>query len=112
MNTSLSNNRRGGGGGNQFLRCFKGKLEAFVTVKVKWLVEEIMLKSEEDNQSAEDSCKNTQKKESLTSFSLGIPGHIYLRDCCFIPSSLPQLFILHVVFNEERNKGMIRINSG
>lgn len=55
MNTSLNNNRRWKK--NQFLRCFKGKLEAFVTVKMKRLVEEIMLKSEEDNQSAEDSGK-------------------------------------------------------
>lgn len=52
MNTSFNNNRRGG---NHFLRCYKGNLEAFVTVKTKWLVEEIMLKSEEDNQSAEAS---------------------------------------------------------
>lgn len=36
---------------------------------------------------------------------------IYRRDCCFIPSLRPRLFILHVGFNEECNKGMIRINS-
>lgn len=37
--------------------------------------------------------------------------YIYLGVCCFIPSLHPQLFILHVDFNEGCNKGMIRINS-
>lgn len=60
MNMSLNNNSR----------WKKGKLEAFVTVKMKRLVEEIMLKSEEDNQSAEDS----GKKKSLMCLSLGVPG--------------------------------------
>lgn len=72
-----------------------------------------MLKSEEDNQSAEDSSK---KKKIPDVFQPRRPWVqqtcIYLGDCCFIPSLLPQLFILHVGFNEECNKGMIRINSG
>lgn len=58
MNTSSTIT---GVGKNRFLRCYKGNLEAFVTVKPKWLVEEIMLKSEEDNQSAEAS---SDKKKS------------------------------------------------
>lgn len=85
-------------GKNQFLRCFKGKLEAFVTVKMKRLVEEIMLKSEEDNQSAEDS----GIKKSLTSFSLGVPGcsrHAFIWETAalshlFYPSCLSSMLVL------------------